>query len=136
MPATPEKSLDLKLARILADPACGDFLLADAKDADMAFGLAGPGLAPGGVAGQGPFKSIHEYRDSIRELVAEGLVDIMLMSASTCELLAIEEGLFDQSGAMRHEAGPGMPAVVFCAEAAPAAPAAHELSQVSLALDP
>ena len=59
MPATPEKSLDLKLARILADPACGDFLLADAKDADMAFGLAGPGLAPGGVAGQGPFKSIH-----------------------------------------------------------------------------
>ena len=98
MPATPEKSLDLKLARILADPACGDFLLADAKDADMAFGLAGPGLAPGGVAGQGPFKSIHEYRESIRELVAEGLVDIMLMSASTCELLAIEEGLFDQSG--------------------------------------
>jgi hypothetical protein len=36
----PQKSLDLKLARIVADPSCRDFILADAKDADMAFGLA------------------------------------------------------------------------------------------------
>jgi len=97
MPVAPRKSLDAKLARILADPGCGDFILADAKDADMAFGLAAPGLAPGGVAGQGPFRSIAEYRASIRELVAEGLVDIMLMSASTSELLAIDERLFAAS---------------------------------------
>jgi len=90
----PEKSLDLKLARIVADPTCKDFILADAKDADMAFGLAAPGLAPGGKPGNGPFRSIGEYRDSIREIVREGLVDIMLMSASTSELLSIEEGLF------------------------------------------
>jgi hypothetical protein len=32
------KTLDQKLTRILADPSCGDFILADAKDADMAFG--------------------------------------------------------------------------------------------------
>ncbi len=63
----------------------------------MAFGLAAPGLAPGGVAGLGPFRSIHEYRESIREIDAEGLVDIMLMSGSTCELLAIDEGLFARS---------------------------------------
>jgi hypothetical protein len=93
-PHPPEKSLDLKLARIVADPACRDFILADAKDADMAFGLASPGLAPGGSPGTGPFRSISEYRDSIREIVRQGLVDIMLMSASTSELLAIEEGLF------------------------------------------
>jgi hypothetical protein len=97
MSASTEKSLDAKLARILADPACGDFLLADAKDADMAFGLAAPGLAPGGVPGQGPFRSIHEYRESIRELVAEGLVDIMLMSGSTNAVLGIDEGLFERS---------------------------------------
>lgn len=97
MPSVHEKSLDAKLARILADPACNDFLLADAKDADMAFGLAAPGLAPGGAPGQGPFRSIHEYRESIREIVAEGLVDIMLMSASTSAVLAIDEGLFEQS---------------------------------------
>jgi hypothetical protein len=89
-----QKSLDLKLARIVADPGCRDFILADAKDADMAFGLAAPGLAPGGAAGCGPFRSIHEYRENIRALVKQGLVDIMLMSASTNEVLAIEENIF------------------------------------------
>ena len=38
-----QKTLDEKLARILADPSCNDFILADAKDADMAFGVAAPG---------------------------------------------------------------------------------------------
>ena len=98
MPAKPlQKSLDLKLARIVADPGCRDFILADAKDADMAFGLAAPGLRPGGDPATGPFCSIHDYRDSIREIVAQGLVDIMLMSASTSEQLAIEEGIFESS---------------------------------------
>ncbi len=96
-PNRPAKSLDTKLARILADPACGDFILADAKDADMAFGLASAGLASGGVPGHGPFRSIHEYHANIREIVADGLVDIMLMSASTNEVLAIDEKLFDRS---------------------------------------
>ena len=41
---TMQKTLDEKLARIAADPSCKDFILADAKDADMAFGLAAPGL--------------------------------------------------------------------------------------------
>src|SRR6202034_1707655 len=34
-----EKSLDRKLAAIHADPNCREFILADAKDADMAFGI-------------------------------------------------------------------------------------------------
>ena len=89
-----QKSLDLKLARITSDPACRDFILADAKDADMAFGLAAPGLAPGGDPATGPFRTIREFRQNIRELVKQGLVDIMLMSASTSERLAIEEDIF------------------------------------------
>ena len=93
-PQRPAKLLDLKLARIVAAPSCRDFILADAKDADMAFGLAAPGLAPGGRPGTGPFRTIAEYRESIRELVRQGLVDIMLMSASTNELLGIDEGIF------------------------------------------
>lgn len=97
MPPTVEKLLDRKLGRILADPACHDFILADAKDADMAVGLAAPGPVRGGTPGTGPFRSIHDYRENIRELVAEGLVDIMLMSASTNEVLAIDEGLFSSS---------------------------------------
>jgi len=93
----PQKSLDLKLARIVAHPDGGDFLLADAKDADMAFGLAAPGVAPGGDPAVGPFRSLADYRERIREIVREGLVDIMLMSASTSEVLALDEGLFTDS---------------------------------------
>ena len=42
------KSLDIKLANIHRDPHHGakDFILADAKDADMASGLASPGKDP------------------------------------------------------------------------------------------
>ena len=42
----PQKSLDVKLSRILADSSCSDFILADAKDADMAYGIASPGRSP------------------------------------------------------------------------------------------
>jgi hypothetical protein len=89
-----QKTLDLKLARITSDPGCRDFILADAKDADMAFGLAAAGLAPGGEPVKGPFRTIADYRESIRALVTQGLVDIMLMSASTSEQLSIEEDIF------------------------------------------
>ncbi len=88
------KSLDQKLARIHADPAgCRDFILADAKDADMAFGLAAPGPRQDGRG----LKSLADYRDQIRAVVAQGLVDIMLLSASSLEKLAIDERLFAQS---------------------------------------
>lgn len=97
MTAVSTKTLDVKLARIVADPNCREFILADAKDADMAFGLAAPGLRPSGTAGIGPYRSIHDYRDQIREIVRQGLIDVMLMSASTSECLALDEQLFDDS---------------------------------------
>ena len=97
MAATAAKSLDAKLARIVADPDCRDFILADAKDADMAFGLAAPGARPAGSAGIGHYRSIHDYRDQIREIVRQGLIDIMLMSGSTSEYLALDERLFADS---------------------------------------
>ncbi len=90
-----EKSLDRKLARILADAACRDFILADAKDADMAFGLSAPGRSPEQHAGEARFRTLDEYRRQIREIVAQGLVDIVLMSASSNEILTIRERLFD-----------------------------------------
>jgi hypothetical protein len=93
----PEKSLDRKLARILADSSCRDFILADAKDADMAFGLASPGRSPEHHSGEAKFRTLDEYRHIIREICGQGLVDIMLMSASTNEILTIEERLFDHS---------------------------------------
>ena len=87
-----DKSLDVKLAALANDPARQAFILADAKDADMAFGIASPGKD---AAGQ--LRSLTEFRDQIREIVAQGLVDIMLMSASTSELLTIRERIFDAS---------------------------------------
>src|SRR4029450_3812167 len=88
------KSLDLKLDNIHADPRRSrEFILADAKDADMAFGLASPGTAPA----PGRPRSLSDYRDQVREIARQGLVDIMLMSASTSELLTIKERLFENS---------------------------------------
>ncbi len=92
-----EKSLDRKLARILADRSCRDFILADAKDADMAFGLSAPGRSPEHHAQEARFRTLDDYRQLMREIVAQGLVDIMLMSASTNEVLTIHERLFDHS---------------------------------------
>jgi hypothetical protein len=93
----PPKSLGTKLTRLAADPACRDFILADAKDADMAFGLSAPGPRRGNDTGAGPYRSLAEFRDEIREIVRQQLVDIMLMSVSTSELLTIRERLFDNS---------------------------------------
>ena len=84
------KTLDAKLAAIHADPAgAPDFILADAKDADMAFGLAATGIDPA----TGRPRSLAAFRDQMREVVRQGLVDIMLMSASTNDVLAAE-GVF------------------------------------------
>ncbi|UCD28001.1 MAG: hypothetical protein JSV03_13010, partial [Planctomycetota bacterium] len=91
------KSLDTKLAKIKADPSCREFIIADAKDADMAFGIAAPGKSPEHHAQEGKFRSLAEYRECIRQVVRQGLVDIMLMSAHTNSILTIEERLFDHS---------------------------------------
>jgi len=88
------KSLDEKLADLHAHPGASDaFILADAKDADMEFGLAAPGTDPR----TSRTRSLAEFRDQIREIVAQGLVDIMLMSVSTSEVLTVEERLFEAS---------------------------------------
>ena len=92
-----QKTLDIKLARILKDRSCNDFILADAKDPDMAYGLAAPGKSPEQYAGEAKFKTLDQLRQQCREIIAQGLIDIMLMSASTNEVLALREGLFVNS---------------------------------------
>jgi hypothetical protein len=92
-----EKSLDRKLAALRADPAAMEFIIADAKDADMAYGIAAPGKSPEYHHGEGRHRTLDEYRDQIREVIRQGVVDIVLMSASTNEVLTIEERLFDDS---------------------------------------
>jgi hypothetical protein len=92
------KSLDQKLARLHADPrGCKDFILADAKDADMALAIGAPGRSPEAHGGELRYRSLAEFRDQIEQIVEQGLVDIMLMSASTSELLTIQKRTFDHS---------------------------------------
>ena len=93
-----EKSLDRKLAAIHADPSgARDFIIADAKDADMAFGIGAAGLSPEAHASEVRFRTLAEYREQIREIVRQGVVDIMLMSASTNDVLTIGERIFEGS---------------------------------------
>ncbi|HEV3163630.1 MAG TPA: hypothetical protein VGZ22_06290 [Isosphaeraceae bacterium] len=92
-----DKSLDRKLAAIHANPHGREFILADAKDADMAFGIGAPGLSPEAHAGEVRFRTLEEYRDQIRAITRQGFVDIMLMSANTSYALTIRERLFDPS---------------------------------------
>lgn len=93
-----QKSLDRKLAAIHADPhGSREFIIADAKDADMGFGIGAPGKSPERHDGEVRFKSLAEYREQIRAVVRQEVVDIVLMSASSNELLTIHERLFDGS---------------------------------------
>lgn len=98
-----QKSLDQKIADIRANPSGSKaFIIADAKDADMAFGITAPGqkrpLNPERVLkSEMRWKTLPEYRQQIRDVVQQGLIDIMLCSASNIEQLAINERLFENS---------------------------------------
>ena len=92
------KTLDIKLAKVLADRSWNGFILADAKDADMAYGLSAPGQSPEHYGHEAKFRTLDEYRQIIREVAAQQLVDIILMSASTNEVLTIRERIFDNTG--------------------------------------
>lgn len=99
----PMKTLDQKLANIHADPhGAKDFIIADAKDADMAFGVTAPGPQRGSCRhgyneSEGCWKTLEDYRRQIREVITQGIVDIVLVSASNLEQLAMREKLFANS---------------------------------------
>ena len=92
-----EKSLDQKLALLRAKPAANTFILADAKDADMAWGIASPGQRWPRSAGALALYSMDDYIQQTREIVRQGLIDLMLASVSTMTLLAHRERLFESS---------------------------------------
>src|SRR5690349_5470612 len=93
-----EKSLDRKLRRLHADPlGCKDFILADAKDADMALAIGAPGRSPEAHSGELRYRTLQEFRDIIEQIVEQQLVDIMLMAASTSEVLTLHKRIFDDS---------------------------------------
>ena len=100
MPVT--KRFDEKIARMRGGRATRrDFIIADAKDADMAFGITAPGPDHGPPQSRREsevcWKSLEDYRQQIRAVVNQDVVDLVLLSASNLEKLAIEERIFERS---------------------------------------
>jgi hypothetical protein len=93
----PARRLDRKLGNIAAGRYVpDDFVIADAKDADMAFGVAAAGPLPGapdGAAGPGRYRTRAAYLDAMRAVAAQGELDILLTSASNAERLAADRSL-------------------------------------------
>ena len=86
--------LDQKLARIRAGRYTkSDFIIADAKDGDMGPSLtsSGPAREPDGTWSR--YRTRPEFLEQIRAIVAQDIVDIMLVSASNLERLQ-EDGVF------------------------------------------
>jgi DhnA family fructose-bisphosphate aldolase class Ia len=94
----PMRDLDRKLAKIKAGTyKPTDFILADAKDADMAFGLQAPATYSGkgfGSSGPGIYRTRQEFIGQMQTLIDQGQLDIMLTSVSNAEVLAKKPGNF------------------------------------------
>jgi DhnA family fructose-bisphosphate aldolase class Ia len=90
------KRLDAKLARIRAgEYQAKDFIIADAKDADMSVGLTAPAPYPGneiGQSGPGIYRTRQEYIGDMKALIDQDVIDIMLTSAANGEVLSQEPG--------------------------------------------
>ena len=105
VPARPARRLDRKLSNITAGRYTpDDFVIADAKDADMAFGLTSAGPAADALAGEsgpGRYRTRGEYLDAMRALVAQDELDVLLTSASNGQRLAQDGSLEDITLAIR-----------------------------------
>lgn len=89
-----------KIARIRAGGyRPGDFMIADAKDADTAGGILSTGRrrdATGAVIGN---RSRAEFLDQMRALIAQDVIDILLASSGNIEAL-VDSRAFDGSAVM------------------------------------
>jgi hypothetical protein len=93
------RRLDRKLAQIDRGAYTPQhFVLADAKDADMGFGLTAPGRivdSPAGLVGPGRYRTRRQYLEAMSALMHQGLLDVLLTSASNGEWLAREGRMED-----------------------------------------
>lgn len=90
-----KKSLDRKLAALQANPDAKVFIIADAKDADLAWGCASPGEP--WPREKRRYRSMSEYLGQMREIVRRNLVDILLASPATQSQLVGIEGVYNRS---------------------------------------
>jgi len=92
------KSLDIKLTNIKSNNfKSKDFIIADAKDADMGGGRRAPGIERNedGTPTSNP-SNYQSYLDQMEQMTSSTLVDVMLMSMTSAERL-INKGIFKNS---------------------------------------
>jgi hypothetical protein len=95
------KQLLSKLESIKAGSNSHEFILADARDADMAWGITsfGKKRAQHSPDGTDRYRTKPEFLDEIRSVVDQGIIDIVLASTSTMYELAHTEKLFKHAHA-------------------------------------
>ena len=69
-----EKPLDRKIARILSDRSCEDFIVADAKGGDVASGLAAPRPQPGAPCPRGPLPNAGRVPPTAAQLAQSSII--------------------------------------------------------------
>ena len=91
--------LDEKLARIAADPSgTKEFVICDAKDSDMGFGLAHGGAMRARDGSQnGRLRGREMFLEQVRAIVEQDIVDLILLSVSNMDQLVTREKLFETS---------------------------------------
>jgi hypothetical protein len=87
--------LATKLKAIRENSSSREFIIADAKDADMAWGVPSAGEIYPSTGGAARFRTMPEFHEQIRAVARQGIVDIVLASISTMSLLAHRERIFD-----------------------------------------
>ena len=93
-----KKTLDIKLKKINSGKySAKDFIIADAKDADMGGGIPATGnnRDKSGVLLK-TYKNLNGYLQAMEDMTKSKLIDILLMSASSAEKL-ISKGMFKNS---------------------------------------
>ncbi len=90
------KSLDTKLKAITSGKyKPRDFIVADAKDPEMSAGVSSPG--PKDLHNEkAGYHNVETFRQSVIDVVKQGVVDIMLVAASSLEAVAAK-GVFKKS---------------------------------------
>jgi hypothetical protein len=90
------KSLDAKLKRITSGKyKPTDFIVADAKDPEMSAGVSSPGPIDLHDESKG-YATVAKFRQDVVDVVKHGVVDIMLVAASSLEAIAAK-GAFKKS---------------------------------------
>ncbi len=90
------KSLDTKLKAITSGKyKPRDFIVADAKDPEMSAGVSSPGPKDLHNESAG-FHNVETFRQSVIDVVKQGVTDIMLVAASSLEAVSAK-GIFKKS---------------------------------------